>query len=430
MRFVRARRRALVLLASVTVLVVGGGTAAFADGHGHDWHHDHHGAVLFVSPGGSASGAGTSCATAKFATIQSAVDAALPGQTVSVCPGTYNEQVTISTSHLTITGAGATTIIDPSGITPATVTDLDSTEPIVPIVDVTPGTTDVALEQLVVDGSGLTPSFTGCSPNFAGILFQAASGSVSGVTVQNLVLPIALGGCQSGQGIWVESGTSGTAWVTVQGSTVNGYDKGGITCDDAGTFCEISGNTVTGTGPNGAGAENGVQIGFGARGQVEGNQISANDWSGATNPTEPQADFAAGVLLYGAAGRTDVSGNTLTDNQIGVEVVHSDAGVHHNTITETSPGITGSVGVFAAPCDFYCSFFSLSGGNQRVEITGNTVSFPGSPVSGTDGIWVGDGAASASGSVHVEIGDDSITGAENNLVLGPTATGSVQIGDS
>ncbi|HEV3259557.1 MAG TPA: hypothetical protein VG013_22010, partial [Gemmataceae bacterium] len=37
-----------------------------------------------------------SCPNADYSTIQSAVTAAGPGDTVKVCPGTYTEQVTVS----------------------------------------------------------------------------------------------------------------------------------------------------------------------------------------------------------------------------------------------------------------------------------------------------------------------------------------------
>ena len=42
-----------------------------------------------------------------FRTIQSAVDAADPGDTIKVCPGTYNEVVTVREPDLTILGANA-----------------------------------------------------------------------------------------------------------------------------------------------------------------------------------------------------------------------------------------------------------------------------------------------------------------------------------
>jgi pectin methylesterase-like acyl-CoA thioesterase len=46
--------------------------------------------------------------TGTFLTIQSAITAASPGDTISVCPGTYNEQVIVNRS-LTLTGAGSAT---------------------------------------------------------------------------------------------------------------------------------------------------------------------------------------------------------------------------------------------------------------------------------------------------------------------------------
>src|SRR4051794_29059365 len=48
------------------------------------------------------------CPTATFSTIQSAVVAAAPGDTVQVCPGTYNENVTVPKS-ITLNGAQAGT---------------------------------------------------------------------------------------------------------------------------------------------------------------------------------------------------------------------------------------------------------------------------------------------------------------------------------
>ena len=70
--------------------------------------------TLFVSPTATAGGADTSCATAKYSTIQSAVSAAPVAATVRVCKGTYSEDVLVQTK-LTLAGQSAT--IDASGKT-------------------------------------------------------------------------------------------------------------------------------------------------------------------------------------------------------------------------------------------------------------------------------------------------------------------------
>ncbi len=394
------------------------------------------GQTLYVSPGGAPGNSDTSCGTAAYTTIQGAVTAAKPGDTVYVCAGSYPEQVTISTARLTLTGAGAASVIDPTTSAPATVNDSDTLTPIVPIVDVTPGTAGVVVSNLVVDGGGLTANFSwpGCADNFVGVLYQAASGTVASATVENVLYPADLTGCQGGEAILVEDAPSGTtnaptgkSAVTIDNDTVTTYDKNGITCNDPGTTCTIAQNTVT-TNPSSATAQNGVQVGFGAGGQVSGNQIAGNDYTGATNTVEPAADYAAGILLYGAQGTTGIDGNTLTGNQIGIETVHSSALVSADRISETSPGITDSIGVFSVPCDYYCSSVGLSGGTVTVLVTGTTITFPGSPVAGTDGIWIGDGAASYAGTVNFVITGDHISGAQENIVLGPTARGTVSVG--
>lgn len=377
--------------------------------------------TLYVSA--TATGANTSCSAAGYATIQAAVNAAKSGATVYVCPGNYPEQVTISTSNLKLLGAGSTSIIDPTAGSP-NATDLDSGQPTTAIVTVTAGTTGVNVSNLVVDGSGLTSTFTGCADNFVGVLYQAASGTVSFVTVQNIELPATLGGCQDGLGVFVQAGSSGKANVNVQNGTVNGYDKGGIVCVDTGTHCDVTQNTITGLGPTTSGASNGVQMGPGASGNVNQNVISGNNWTGTSTESEPQADAAAGVLVYGAGGNTQVQNDTLTDNQIAVEVVHSNAAVQQNTISESGSGIAGSIGVFAVPCDAYCSYFGLSGGHENDGISNNTISFPGG-TSGADGVWVGDGAASPTGVVQSGVNGNMISGATNNVVFGPTAYGNV-----
>ena len=68
--------------------------------------------TVYVSPSGSSSNAGTSCAMAQYSTIADGVVAAAAGGRVVVCPGTYDEMVSIDKS-LMIEGRNAT--IDATG---------------------------------------------------------------------------------------------------------------------------------------------------------------------------------------------------------------------------------------------------------------------------------------------------------------------------
>lgn len=67
--------------------------------------------------GGGQSPPGTSCDDPGYSTIQAAVNAASSGDTIKVCPGTYTENVDVTTDNLTIvsTGGSLVTEVDGSG---------------------------------------------------------------------------------------------------------------------------------------------------------------------------------------------------------------------------------------------------------------------------------------------------------------------------
>jgi hypothetical protein len=112
---------------------------------------------------------------------------------------------------------------------------------------------------------------------------------------------------------------TGSTTGTVTGNTVTGYQKNGITVKCPGVSVAISNNTVTGAGETTAIAQNGIELGIGATGTISGNGVSGNEYTGANDAS------SSGVLVFGGgpygalAINEQVTGNTLTDNDIGVD---------------------------------------------------------------------------------------------------------------
>ncbi len=370
------------------------------------------------------------CGYNAFPTVQQGVYAVAPGGTVQVAPGTYTEQVTIDKA-MTLTGAGEgqTTIDLPPS--PQAVPSALSGHSTVYGIDVTAPASGVTISNLTVEGSSATNGVDGCQNGMAGIGFENASGTVDGVALPDWA-PQSGVGCGSGQGVQVETGTNGTANVTVKNSAVTNYGKSGIFAGGAGAALTATGDTVTSSPTSGV-ATNGIEVDYGASGSVSGNTVSGNDYTGTVNSADPQADYAAGVLLYGdGANSVSVTGNTLTDNQIGVESVATNAVVSGNTISETGSGITDSIGVYAVPCDTYCADVGVAtNGASQVTINDNTISgLPlnytnySNPAAQTAGIWVGNtAAASADGSMSATINDNTVSGGFSGIMVGPNSSG-------
>ena len=100
------RGRIACIAAAATALVSGGGMLAVPSGASANQMPPSAPRVLFAAPGARPAGSGTSCRSAKFATISAAVAASKAG-TVVACPGTYKEDVVVSIP-LTLIGESAT----------------------------------------------------------------------------------------------------------------------------------------------------------------------------------------------------------------------------------------------------------------------------------------------------------------------------------
>ena len=137
--------------------------------------------TLYVSPQGNPHNNGKSCRSARFRTIQSAVNAAPSGGTVVVCTGTYHEQVVLAKA-LSLVGQRAT--IDQAGVTPTFKVTL-------------PGLgTQTIFAAVVITASHVTLSgFTVTNAQGEGVLAAGLGGPVSGIVIShNSVVHNDLGG--------------------------------------------------------------------------------------------------------------------------------------------------------------------------------------------------------------------------------------------
>lgn len=271
------------------------------------------------------------------------------GKTICVGSGTFPEQLNItsaSASHISLVGLGTSsnpTIIMPNSVVTNSRDFDNSGLPEAAIILVGNSTssslTGVSIHNLLVNGASSVSSFSGCASDYMGILYQDASGTVSNNTVENTYLPPADYGCQDGQGVYVQTDSGLASTLSITNNHVINYNKNGITCNDVGTTCTIQKNTVY---PFASVtpfiAPNGIQIGFGAVGNVRANSISGNvcDLSPICGPNPSTQTQSCGILTYSSGTGTIVSGNTATANQVGICGVLDSAPQNSNVVSAST----------------------------------------------------------------------------------------------
>jgi nitrous oxidase accessory protein NosD len=266
------------------------------------------------------------CPTAAFTSIQDAINAANPGSLIHVCPGTYSEQLSI-TKSLSIEGENGAIVL-PS-IMVANTTG-SSGAPIAAAILVK-NAANVGVEGLIVDTT--SNGITECSPDLIGILYQNSSGRIEHNAVRNTKLTTSLNGCQSGDGIVVQSLGGEASKVSIDDNSVHDYQKNGITGNESGTEVTITDNVVTGLGPTNGAAQNGIQIGFGAKGVVIRNTVTDNVWSPCLSLANC-AFNATGILVF-ESDDVRIERNSVATNQVGVFAGGKNAKVESNNISNS-----------------------------------------------------------------------------------------------
>lgn len=297
-----------------------------------------------------------------FSTISAAIAAASPGATITISAGTYPEQLTI-TEPLTLVGVGKV-IIAPTTLV-ANGEDADTSSPLYAIISVI-GATNVNILNLNVEGTPSVSSEMAGNDEFFGIFYQDASGTVSGDTVSGIEMPTAFFGDQGGNAVFAQDGST----VKILKNIVTNYQKGGIICNDVGTYCSIQNNTVTGVGPTPLIAQNGIQL-WGATGQVINNQVSGDSYQGAASSCPDEDYFAPNCWQSGGILLLNTPGTVVSNN----EVSHSDVGIWsvlYYSEASTTPYVVSN-NILSNNYGYGVVFDSVYGTSANNQFQGNPV---------------------------------------------------------
>jgi Right handed beta helix region len=131
-------------------------------------------------------------------------------------------------------------------------------------------------------------------------------------------------GTQHGVAIYFADASSATGSIT--NNYITKYQKGGIVTNGVGTSATITHNIVIGLGPVNFIAQNGIEVGDGAKATVTNNTVTDNSYTGSNVAS------SGGILVFGGACYssaltvgTHITNNIVLSNDVGVFLSNLDA---------------------------------------------------------------------------------------------------------
>lgn len=253
-----------------------------------------------------------------FDKIQKGVDAVTSTGIVHVYSGNYTEQLVIQ-NDLLLEGMSSSPkpkIIAPAVRAPAFQIAESGRwwDPVIFMGQKSgEGISSISIKGFEIDGQNLG---TAGSTFVALLARNVNSGTFRDCDVQNFHNPA---NSDRGSGLMVY----GNSNMTVRNNTVSAFSKNGITANgDFGIapdpVVSIDSNIVIGDGFISAVAQNGIQVGFGAGGVVNANQISDIGWIWNGSGTQWVSCGILPAMLNTPGPSVNCSGNVLTNVQVGI----------------------------------------------------------------------------------------------------------------
>src|SRR5580658_4483800 len=279
-----------------------------------------------------------------FTTIQGALSGTPAPKVVTICPGTYAEQVVI-TFPVTVEGisdgnlTGATIVAPPGGLA-------SSCENFAAQVCVDSVNGEVNLSNLTVDGSGINTSGF-----YAGVMYHGSAGTANHLTIENQE-------GNTGLGFWDLQGASSLS-VTIENSSLQNFGAAGITTlFGSADSLFVSDNLI-------ASSYGGINVNAN-EGSVSKNTVVGSEYfgiaaTGAVSVTSNTIYNMPTGMLVGSDTET-VAGNFIvaTENAINLSCIPGDY-LHSNTILGAANGLI-NVPTGAASTNTYYNVGTISSG--------------------------------------------------------------------